>query len=112
MPFTVWEGGSGDMETFRLLDCGEVYVNPPEELIVLGYVGFLEEDIVIMVGKQSGRVYKDEDEIVYSVADTSSFTRTLPLHVTSLAERALVPRDGIHGYYDIATKTASANQRG
>ncbi|CAH1249623.1 Hypp8650 [Branchiostoma lanceolatum] len=70
--FTPWKGGSSNRAQFRLWDCGHEYVNPPEDLKVLGYLGYIEEDIVIMVGTQSGRVYMDEDEIVYIVADSLS----------------------------------------
>ncbi|XP_019623438.1 PREDICTED: uncharacterized protein LOC109469378 [Branchiostoma belcheri] len=67
--FTPWEGGSSDMERFRVWECGFEYVNPPEKLVVIGYI---EDDAVVMVGSQSGKVYMDEDEIVYNVANNLS----------------------------------------
>eukprot|EP00058_Branchiostoma_floridae_P011408 XP_002596896.1 hypothetical protein BRAFLDRAFT_76405 [Branchiostoma floridae] len=67
--FTPWKGGSSDMARFRLWECSFGYVNPSEKLIVIGY---LQDDAVVMVGTQSGKVYLDKDEIVYNVADTLS----------------------------------------
>ncbi|XP_078684887.1 uncharacterized protein LOC144918205 [Branchiostoma floridae x Branchiostoma belcheri] len=68
--FTPWQGGSSYM--YRLSECCKLYVNPPQDLKVIGYLGHIEEDIVIMVGTQSGKVYMDEDEILYIVADSVS----------------------------------------
>ncbi|XP_019628292.1 PREDICTED: uncharacterized protein LOC109472869 [Branchiostoma belcheri] len=70
--FTPWQGGTSDRARFRLSECSNLYVNPTEDLKVIGYLGHIEEDTVIMVGTQSGRVYKDKYEIVYIVADNLS----------------------------------------
>ncbi|XP_035696302.1 uncharacterized protein LOC118429776 [Branchiostoma floridae] len=67
--FAPREGGSSDMERFRVWECGFEYVNPPEKLIVIGH---FQGDAAVMVGTKSGKVYLDKDEIVYNVADTLS----------------------------------------